>query len=151
LLTGPLPGPAADRRLWRLAFAGATQIDLTVRPAAGDGPPPLVLATQRTRQDVTPGRTDCEFRFDLDVPHRPVRELVLACDPDLWPTEVAVRGLERWEVEPAGDEDEPTRVRVRLREPLQSGSLTLRAVGPADPGRPWVSPGAAVVGAVSRG
>ena len=35
LLTGPMPGRTAGRHLWRLAFAAASQIDLTVRPPAG--------------------------------------------------------------------------------------------------------------------
>ncbi|HEY1377023.1 MAG TPA: hypothetical protein VGF55_09520, partial [Gemmataceae bacterium] len=151
LLTGPLPGGPPDRRLWRLAFANATQVDLIVRPAAGAGPPPLVLARQRTRQDVTPGQTACEFAFDLEAPHGGVRDLTLECDPRLRPTEVTVRNLERWEVRPGDSEDEPMRVLVRLREPLQAGSLTLRGVAPADPGRPWTSPAAAVAGAVPRG
>lgn len=150
LLTGPRPAPAADHRLWRLAFATATQIDLTIRPSAGSGPPPLVLAKQRTRQDVAPGQTACEFTFDLEAPHGGVRDLTLECDPALRPTEVAVRNLGRWDVEPGGD-GAPTRVLVRLREPLQAGTLTLRAVGPAAPGRRWTSPAAAIAGAVPRG
>ncbi len=150
LLTGPLPGSSADRRLWRLAFAGASRLDLIVRRVP-DGRPPLLLVQQRTRQDVSPGQTECEFQFDLEVPKGGARDLILECDPVLRPTEVVARNLERWEVQAGTDEDELTHVAVHFREPMPSGSVTLRAVGPATPDRPWASPAAAIIGAVQRG
>jgi hypothetical protein len=151
LLTGPLPGSSADRRLWRLAFAGASQLDVIVRTAAGQRPSPLVLVKQRSRLDVTPGQTLCEFAFDLEAPHAPVRDFVVRLEPGLQPTEVSVRNLERWEVQPEADPKLPIAVAVRLREPLHSGILTVRAVASAAATGQWICPGASVVGAVPRG
>jgi hypothetical protein len=149
LLTGPFPGPAADRRTWKLAFANASRIDLTVGPNR-PSMPPLILAKARVGQEVTPGETDCEFTFDLEVPHGGVRDLAIDCDGNFRPTDVAIRNLERWESRP-GDDKHPPRVLVHLREPLRSGSLTIQGIVPAVPGRGWTSPSAVVVGAVPRG
>src|SRR5262249_5553631 len=152
LLTGPLPGAGPDRRVWRLVFGPGSQIDLTVRPRDGAARPgPLVLARQRPRQELSPGQAVCEFAFDLEVLHGGLRGLTIECDPALRPTEVAVRNLERWERQPGPTPDAPARISVRLREPLQGSTLTLRAVAAAPPGRPWVSPGARVLRAVRRG
>jgi hypothetical protein len=149
LLTGPLPGAAADHRLWRIAFANASQIDLTIRPI-DEGRSPLFLVRQRSRQDVMPGQTVCEFAFDLDAPHGGVRELTLECDAALKPTDVSARNLERWEVRPSAT-NKARQIVVRLREPLETGVLTLRAIGPAAPDGAWTSPSAAILGAVTRG
>jgi hypothetical protein len=151
LLSGPLPAAAADRRTWRLTFGNTSQIDLSIRQSATGQPAPLVLARQRNRQDLAPGQTVCEFVLDLEVPFGSTRDLLIDCDPGLRPAEVLVRNLERWEVLPAQAAGAPTRVGVRLREPLLGGSLTLRAVAPAAAGDPWASPGVQVVGSVPRG
>jgi hypothetical protein len=150
LTTGPFPGPAADRRLWKIAFANAPQIDLTIRPTRSPLPP-LILAKERTRQELTPGQTSCEFSFDIEAPHGGVRELAVRCDPGFRPTEVGVRNLDGWEVQPpAGGNPSPT-ILVRLREPLQSGTLMLQGFVPTTTGRAWTSPSASIVGAVPRG
>ena len=151
LLTGPLPGPSADRRLWRLAFANASQIDLIVRPAADHGPPPPLLVTQRTRLDITPEETTCEFAFDLDAANGADRDLVVRLDHDVRPTDVSARNLEQWSTHLAAEAGGPTAINIRLREPLQTGSLTICAVVPTAASGRWTCPTATVSGAIPRG
>jgi hypothetical protein len=151
LLTGPTDGAAANRRTWRIAFANTSQIDLVLRDVGGRGRPPLVLAHQRTRQDITPGCTECEFLFDFEAPHGGVRELTLACAPGLRPTEVTARGSDRLEFRSAGAEGGVYHVVVIFAEPLMSGTVTLRAVSAAPLDGRWTSPAAAVVDAVPQG
>src|SRR5262249_15608754 len=76
ILSGPFPGENADRRLWRVGFAGRSQLHVLIRPGDGPGqPPPLVLATLRTRQEILPDSLEAEYQFDLHSAGSGVREL----------------------------------------------------------------------------
>ena len=61
LLTGPFPGPAADRKVWRVAFGGRSQVDLAVR-------------RPRLSRSVRPsnGKVHPRPSAERDPPHPPV-------------------------------------------------------------------------------
>lgn len=149
LVAGPYPAGAADRRRWRVGFAGRSQLDLAVRRVEGSGP--AVSAQLLATQELTPDGVQAEFRFDVHGLRREVRELVCECDPALRPYEVAAPGLESWEVSPGP----PALLRVRLREPLRQGVLQVRCLAPfGAPGSgdaAWASPGMSLADAVPRG
>jgi hypothetical protein len=150
VVTGPTSGPTADRHTWRIMFSNMSQLDLVLRPSARRDQP-TILVTRRSRQEISPGRTESEFVFDLEAPHGGVRALDLALDPDLRPTGVTVRGLDHWEVRPADGVRGPNHLFIMLTEPLTAGSVTLRAAAPAPLDGWWTSPSAEVVGGVPRG
>jgi hypothetical protein len=166
LLSGPQPAEAADRRLWRIDFAGRSQVDLVIRrlppaqgadaPRSGGEPPPLILAELQSRQELEPGLVRAEYRFDVQVPRHGVRELRLECDPSLRPYEVTARDLEGWELResppaPAGKERPPPTLVVRLNEPFQGGAVQVRCLAPLAVGQPWTSPTLRLAGALIRG
>src|SRR5262245_7111996 len=85
---------AGDKRLWSLAFAGRTQVHITLRQVADPkGPPPLVLASVKTTQDLEPDGQDDEFEFAVDVLSQGLQELRCEFDPILRPVGVSVRGF----------------------------------------------------------
>jgi hypothetical protein len=160
VLTGPLPAEKPDRRRWRAACGGRSQLTLTVRPAEGVGPPPLLLANQRTTQTLAADGLDALFEFDLTAIHQGARELVFECDAGLRPYDVSAPGLAKWEAPPP-EAGGPTRIVVRLREPLDKGTVQVRCLGPLGPAadgpagesRPvqWTSPAVRLAAAVPAG
>ncbi len=160
LVEGPSPAEVAERRWWKISCGGRSLVSLLVRPGErSDLPPPLVQAWLKTTQALSPEGVDATFDFDLRVLHQGVRELVFECDPVLRPYEVSVPGLETWELKPGT----PSRLTVRLREPLRDGPerLQIRCAAPLDPpsapgmGSPptllWVGAGIRLTQAISRG
>lgn len=141
----------ADRHLWRISFAGQSQLDLTLRSSDGQAPP-LVLSRLTTRQELVPGQLLADFEFDLEVLHRPIDRLVCLCDPVLRPYEVSARQLDRWQLHLA--KNAPNLLEVRLREPLQGEvrqALKVRCVASLPPDRTWTCPGIQLADAVPRG
>jgi hypothetical protein len=165
LLSGPHAAEAPDRRLWRVGCGGRAGVDLWVRRAGPAAQPTLLLAHQVTTQTLTPEGLDATYRFELEVQHREVSELLLECDPELRPFEVAIAGLDAWDVRPPAGPGSPALLAVRLREPLRHGreTLVVRCLAPAGSAAPaaagtpetqtvaWRSPGIRIVGAVPRG
>lgn len=144
LLTGPFPGPAADRRVWRVAFGGQARVDLTVRRPGQPGEPAAVVRANRTaRYDLTPGQAACTFEFDAEFPRGSVSEYVFEADPGLRIADVTGPGRPAWRVEPTSPGG-PTRVRVTVVEP---GRLTVNgfALLPASPDG-WSCPAVRLVG-----
>src|SRR5262245_21731256 len=155
VLSGPLPAEAADYARWRISFAGRSRVHLTVRRAAGADQPPLVLASLQAVQELTPDGVEAEYRFSIRALHQGVQELRCEYDPALRPYDVTAPGLETWKPsEPAPGGAGPGVLEVRLREPLQGGTLQVRCRAPlaeaAGTAR-WTSPGLWLAGAVPRG
>ncbi len=168
VLSGPHAAEAADRARWKVFCGGRTQVNLLVRPAAPpadrQGPPLLTLVRQKTVQKLSPEGLEATFELSLEVMHPGARELVLECDPELRIRDVTAPHLENWEPDP-GMKGGPRRLRVRLREPLREGIVSVSCLAPLEPSpsadRParehgprrvaWQSPGLRLVGAVPRG
>lgn len=154
LLSGPYPASRPEYRLWRLAFAGQTLVDFTVRQASGPGRPmPLVLAKLQTTQELTPGQVQADFEFDLEVLHNGIRELTCECDPSLQPYEVSIRNLAEYNLRP-GSASSPSLLEIRLSEPFQGKSpklLKIRCLAPLTSDRPWTCPGLRLLNAVPSG
>ena len=147
LLTGPFPGPAADRRVWRVAFGGQVRVDLTVRrPGHPDEPPAVVRANRTARYDLTPGQAACTFEFDPEALRGPVAEFVFEADPGLRVVDVTGPGRPAWRVQP-GAPGAPTRVRVTAADPAAAGRIVVTAFAllPASPGE-WSCPAVRLVG-----
>lgn len=150
LLSGPAPAEALDRRLWKLAFSSTTRIDMSVRPlksVPGESP---ILSRQQNRQEIVPGRTNCDFVIDLESPQAAIRELQLECDAKLQIEQVSIRDSARWKVLPEIQEGKK-RIEIHLREPTLKLQLTVRSVMPSSVDGAWASPGLRVVDAVARG
>ena len=110
---------AGDHRLWKLGFAGRSQVHFTLRHVADPEHPaeaaPLVLASVRTTQDLEPEGQNVEFAFDLHVLSLGLQELRCTFDPILRPIGVEVRGLDSWFVQDEGAGTKPGTLLVRLR------------------------------------
>jgi hypothetical protein len=168
LLSGPHAAEAPDRRLWRVGCGGQPGVDLWVRPAGAAARPTLLLARQYTTQTLAPEGLEASYQFDLELLHREASELVLECDAELRPYEVAVPGLAGWDLGPPAKSGAPALLTVRLNEPVRYGRETLlvRCLAPLAGGRPeaasaagapepppveWHSPGVRLVDAVPCG
>src|SRR5262249_14538432 len=156
VVTGPLPGRAADRQLWRVALTGRSNSQpetlqlLLKHPAKPGQPQPFVRQLIQSTQKLSPGQADCEFEIDLIVQRGNLQALTLECDSGLRPYDVAMPGLDRWEASPLPDGR--TQIQVRLREPFQGGRITIRTLSLLSaPDASWACPGVRVNGALSRG
>jgi hypothetical protein len=158
LLRGPEFAGPPDRRLWRLYFAGRSQLSLVLRPGKGPGAlTPLLLYSVTSRQQLQPGRLSAEFKVQVEVVHGPVPQLVFDLDPQLRVQEVTCPGLplQNWElIYPKKDQKnlQPQLV-VSWAEPVrgQLPPLRLLAEAPVTPEGSWQSPGIWLQGAVFRG
>jgi hypothetical protein len=150
LVSGPHPAAEANRRTWRLSFAGASQVNFEVRRAGAGLPTPLVLAPVQSKLELTPGQLQADFDFDLDVMHAPIKEIRCECPTVLRPYEVHIRHLEGWELL-AGAKGAPATLVVRLREPIQKGLLQIRCLAPLVSGSVWTAPTIKVVNGLPRG
>jgi hypothetical protein len=151
LVSGPHEAESPQRRLWRIDFAGRSQVDLELRAAAaGDEAPALVLANLKSRQVLEPDLLQADYDFSLEVPHHRIRELRCEYDPTLRPLEVVVRGLESWETQPGATPGSASLLVIRLREPFQGGPLQVRCLAPLSPRRTWTCPDLRLAGAVLR-
>jgi hypothetical protein len=151
LVSGPNPAESADRRLWRIGFAGKAQIYLTIRRTEPDASmPPLVLAEVRTVQELTPDGVLADFKFDLKTPRQEVRELRCECDPALRLYEVRATGLEHWEVRAGATVGAPAILSIHFHEPWRGGALNIRALASLM-APTWTSPRLRLFNAVPRG
>jgi hypothetical protein len=155
-VSGPYPAEAADRRLWKVACGGRSQLTLLARSAAPAGGSPVVVRQQKTTQKLHAEGMEANYSLTLEALPQGVREFVCECDPELRPREVVVPYLDGWTLEPGPKPDAPARLRVRLREPLREGVLQVACLAPlgssvaSEPGAlSWRSPGLRLVGGVA--
>jgi hypothetical protein len=158
LLSGPHAAESAERRAWRIGFAGQSKIDLMLRPADGAGAARLFAALE-SRQALTPDAVEADYEFTLEAAQPSARELVFECDPALRPYEVTAPQLDTWETRAAATPAAPTILLVRLREGLWNGVVRIRCVAPlaawsarsGNAGSDWTSPALRLTQAVSLG
>jgi hypothetical protein len=158
VVSGPQSADKSDRRLWKVGFAGRSQIHLIIQQAAGPNQSaPLMLAALKTTQELTPDFLLSEYQFDLQAPRQGVRELVCECDPLLRPYEVSTSGMESWELLPAKTAGAPNTLVVRLHEPVTTGLLVVRCLAPLSANKAegrsveWRSPWLRLTQTVPRG
>lgn len=162
LVTGPHQAEAADRRLWRIAGGGKTQLPLLLRKNGPGRPSAVLMSRQKMVQRLTPDGLEATGTFSLEGLHQDVRELFVEMDPLLRPVEVTAPGLEHWKIaSPAAGQ--PDMLTIRLARPLREGIVEVRCLAPfsartdndARGSRslvvPWTSPGMRLVNAVPRG
>lgn len=161
LVTGPLPASKADRRIWRISFAGRAQLGFII--GSTEGPAPLLLGRLRAAQEVTPGQITASFDFDLQALHSGVKELRCECPATLQPVEVLARNLEGWELKAGAKPTDPGLIIVRLREPFLGGlpqsssdpnrtpELHVKCLGVLPSDQAWTSPTLRLLNMVPRG
>jgi hypothetical protein len=137
LVTGPLPGPVADRQFWRVAFGGQPRVDLAVRRPHRPGEPgPAVRVGRSARYDLSPGLAACTFELDLVAVRGQPDEFVIEADPGLRVTDVTGPGRLAWRAEPG----EPTRVSVTARDPAAVGRVTVTGFAALPASGAWACP-----------
>lgn len=145
LLTGPFPSEAGTQA-WRIAFGGASRLELVLRPEADAGSPLFVRLTTAHRLV----QTDAAVRVELQVEagKSGFAELAIDHDADLVVNSVTTNNLAGWSVVPAGSS---RRVIVRLREATRSAAVVLTGTAPLPwaPAR-WKPPHIAVARAIVR-
>ena len=137
LLTGPQAGPAADRRVWRVAFGGRPRVDLAVRRPHRPGEPgPMVRVNRSARYELAPGFASCAVELELAAVRGQPNELTLEVDPGLRVTGVTGPGRFGWRVEPG----EPTRVVVTGTDPSAVGRVTVTGFAALPAAGAWTCP-----------
>jgi hypothetical protein len=154
LLSGPHPAEKPDRRLWKVVFSGRSQVNLLVRKGPpghqGDagvpphppgnegktGPAPIILAHQKTTQNLTPDGMEATFEFALEMLHLGVQELVCSCDPSLEPLDIHIPQLDSHDLIPGKRPGEPSELVIRLKRPIHEGILTIHCLAPLGLGKP---------------
>jgi hypothetical protein len=163
LLSGPHAAESADLRRWKIVGRGRDKIDFRVRPADRSGqdgdPSPAPFVVQKTTQKLYPEGLDATFELTLEGLSRGVRELVCECDPVLRPRDVVGPHVDGWSFQ-GGDGKKPSRLTIRLREPVHAGTWQIVCLAPlsatpvpAGPSRriTWRSPGLRLIGGTPRG
>lgn len=153
-------GASKGIRRWKIVCGGRRSIDVRIypveRPAAEGAAMPFVR--QKTTQKLHPEGLDAVFELTLDGLTHGVRELVCACDPELRLRDVAGPNVVGCSFQ-NGDDKNPARLTIRLREPMRAGTWQIRCLAPLNrspsPGgtQPiaWRCPGLRLLNGVSRG
>ncbi|HTU92520.1 MAG TPA: hypothetical protein VMF69_20735 [Gemmataceae bacterium] len=166
LLSGPHEADIADLRRWKIVCGGRQRsdrqrVDIRIhsveRPAGVDSPP-LPFVHQRTTQLLHPEGLDATFELTLDGLARGIRELVCECDAELRLRDVVGPGVDGCSFQ-AGDAKKPSRLTIRLREPVRAGTWKILCLAPLNrllssggpKPIPWRSPGLRLVNSVPRG
>jgi hypothetical protein len=154
LLSGPFAGTQPDRRTWRLACGGSSQINLLIRRTSDDTPANrLILVRAQARHTITMDEVDVAVNLELEVPQGGILEIVCEHAPELIPLRVTSRqgDIEWWKPASAGTGSTNSAITIHLREPFDGRSLQVRlecrAASPLN--QNWNCPGFSVRGAVS--
>lgn len=164
LLSGPHEAEAADLRRWKIVCGGRQRsdrqrVDLRIypgeRPTGGADSPALPFVHQKTTQKLHPKGLDAAFELTLNGFARGIRELVCECDAELRLRDVVGPGVDGCSFE-AGDARKPSRLTIRLREPVRAGTWQVLCFAPLNRGTggapaAWRSPGLRLVNSVPRG
>jgi hypothetical protein len=163
VLSGPHATAAPDLRRWQIVWRGRERIDFRIRPsedsASAVARPTVAFVRQSSTQKLYPEGLDATFELALEASPRGVRELVCECDPELRLRDVIGPSVDRCTFQ-AGDGKAPSRLTIRLRQPLREGTWKISCLAPLArspmPGRPtrtiaWRSPGLRLLDAVPRG
>jgi hypothetical protein len=159
LLLGPHPAEKADLRRWKIICGGQRALDFRIRsadrPTAG-AEQPVLRVRQKTTQRLNPEGLDATFELRVDALTGGFRELVCECDPELRLRDVAGPGVEGYTLQP-GVGDAPSRLTIRLREPVRKGVWQISCLAPlsrtplsapSSTRITWRSPGLRLVGGV---
>jgi hypothetical protein len=141
---------------WQIRFSGRSEINLVIHQTSGAAP--LVLTRLKTEQELTPGRVEARFDFQVEVLHNIARTLYFACDPSLTPEAVRVQASNRpvdhtWKLHKSSRPGLPHVLAVELQEPLLGtlAPLSIKCRGPLAAGKPWTSPGLSLVAVLPWG
>ena len=137
-------------RRWQIACGGYSHVALRLSAAeSADGTSHPMLLRQSVVYDFSLRGVDVSAQVQLDVPEQPLRQVVLALDPELqlvsaragnravpWSTAASVKGGSN-------------RVVLEMPEPIQGASQTLRlgALAPLTTDKPWRLPRIRIEGA----
>ncbi|HEY7329435.1 MAG TPA: hypothetical protein VH592_17485 [Gemmataceae bacterium] len=166
-LSGPHEAESRDLHRWKIVCGGRQRTDhqrVDIRISHADRPTavadslPVPLVHQKTTQKLSPEGLDATFEVTLDGLHSGIRELVCECDAELRLRDVVGPGVESCSFQ-VGDGKKPSRLTIRLGEPLRSGTWQILCLAPPIPspiaGDPrsmaWRSPGLRLINGVPRG
>ena len=118
--------PAAGYADWTVEASGSGEIVLQIsKPAASTSLEALALVKEQSAYTVQRGAIDLETSLDLDVLHRPLTDLVLACDKTLEIVSIRL-GESSLPWSPLADDSSQQRITVRLAPPLQGKADPIR-------------------------
>jgi len=127
------------------------------RSTSGTDQAAVPFVRQKTTQKLNPEGLDATFELTLEALSHGVRELVCECDPELRLRDVAGPNVEGCSFQ-AGAGNTPSRLTIRLREPVREGTWQVFCLAPlnrepigASRNIIWRSPGLRVIGGVPRG
>jgi hypothetical protein len=129
LVTGPFPGPSGHR-IWRLACAANTPVDLIVRRSgASVTTSPKILSRTQLTQTAAPEGSEATVDVDLELLHGSVHELIAECDSNFKPIRINARNAEIDTWDEALLNPFKSRLTIRLRGTFDGRFLQLRIFG----------------------
>ena len=129
LLTGPFPAAVGDKRLWKVAFGGRTQLDLAFRKGpTTDDSKAAVGATCAASWKLLRSETEGRFDIALQSTRQGSRQRIFRVDPGLQIAGVTGPAVESWHWEVGS----PTReLTVRFRDDAQAARFAIAVRAPA--------------------
>jgi hypothetical protein len=173
LLSGPYEAEKNDLRRWKIVCGGRQRLDRqrvdlrihpTERAVTSADAQPVPFVHQKTTQRLNPDGLDATFELTLDgLPHG-IRELVCECDAVLRLRDVVGPGVDGCSFQ-AGTGNKPSRLTIRLREPVRAGTWKVLCLAPLNDGTSetpapssngprsiaWRSPGLRLLNGAPRG
>jgi len=127
LLTGPFPAATDDRRLWKVAFGGRTQLDLAFRKVqTSDDSQIAVRVNCAASWKLLRTETEGRFDFTLQSTRQGSRQRIFRVDPGTQITGVTGPAVESWQWSAGARE-----LTVRFRDDAPSARFTMAVQAPA--------------------
>ena len=127
LLTGPFPAAASNKRLWKVAFGGSTQLDLAFGKAQSSGDSPTaVLVSRIASWKLNRAQSEGRFDFILQSARQVGRQRIVRVDPGVQIKGVTGPAVESWQWNDGAGE-----LSIRLRDDVPSARFTIAVQAPA--------------------
>ncbi|MFL5327321.1 MAG: hypothetical protein ACJ8C4_00260 [Gemmataceae bacterium] len=137
--------PTTDRPTWLVNLGGQSSVSFLIRTAPGVASTPSFVI-QRNLIELRTGAAELNYQLDLNFGQTGKREIELVHEPGVVPLDVVGPTVARWEPIEAS-----SRVRVIFDRPVESATVTLRAIMPINMPGVWTVPAVSVTDGLANG
>ncbi|MBU4397744.1 MAG: hypothetical protein KKE86_00270, partial [Planctomycetes bacterium] len=142
LITGSEPSGERSRR-WRIELGRLGRFNLLVVPAGAEVGRPLALLRESRTYDCSLRGLEVSAQWKLQAHNEPLERVTVLLDPGLRLVSARLgESMVPWSAAPAATDGGPTKVELRLPEPIRDAERVIRlgAIGPVVLDRKWRLP-----------